>query len=72
MNEFNPKFNQSIYSASIKEDDLIGTYVVTVSRVELNLFHLYWIQGSVISKLFLYLEMQRRNQTGFLIIVLAG
>ena len=30
VNEFNPEFNQSIYSASVNENDVIGTSVVTV------------------------------------------
>ena len=31
VNEFNPEFNQTIYSASLKENDVIGTPVLTVS-----------------------------------------
>ena len=30
VNEFNPEFNQSVYSASVNEKDVIGTSVVTV------------------------------------------
>lgn len=31
VNEFNPEFNQTIYSASVKESEVIGTRVLTVS-----------------------------------------
>jgi hypothetical protein len=36
VNEFNPEFNQTIYSASVNENDMIGTSVLTVSRVKLT------------------------------------
>ena len=30
VNEFNPEFNQTIYSAEVKENEAIGTSVLTV------------------------------------------
>jgi hypothetical protein len=31
VNEFNPEFNQTVYSSSVKENDVAGTFVATVS-----------------------------------------
>ena len=43
VNEFNPEFNQTIYSASVKENEVIGIPLLTVSFIALTIkARYYW------------------------------